>query len=171
MHRHGVIDRGLQENLASTTPTTRPTILPRIPSADRGPSHSAHPGEPMGRKVHDPRRREWSHAGRSHWLDETEHRRPNLHDGRLVAVRPVKRAGDLHDVDLSRGRLAVVGFDDGQIARFQVRGEGVIRNRERDRRTPGYNNLLGIRHALEAAGVEFIPENGGGAGVRLRKRD
>lgn len=26
-----------------------------------------------------------------------------------------------------------------------------------------------IRGALEAAGVEFIPENGGGAGVRLRK--
>ncbi|MHB0716894.1 transcriptional regulator, partial [Roseomonas mucosa] len=24
--------------------------------------------------------------------------------------------------------------------------------------------------ALEAAGVEFIPENGGGAGVRLRKQ-
>ena len=27
-----------------------------------------------------------------------------------------------------------------------------------------------IRTALEAAGVEFIPENGGGAGVRLRRR-
>jgi transcriptional regulator with XRE-family HTH domain len=26
-----------------------------------------------------------------------------------------------------------------------------------------------IASALEAAGVEFIPENGGGAGVRLRK--
>lgn len=26
-----------------------------------------------------------------------------------------------------------------------------------------------IRAALEAAGVEFIPENGGGAGVRLAK--
>lgn len=30
-------------------------------------------------------------------------------------------------------------------------------------------NLAAIRAALEAAGVEFIPENGGGAGVRLRK--
>jgi predicted transcriptional regulator len=27
-----------------------------------------------------------------------------------------------------------------------------------------------IRMALESAGVEFIDENGGGAGVRLRKR-
>ena len=26
-----------------------------------------------------------------------------------------------------------------------------------------------MRAALETAGVEFIPENGGGAGVRLRK--
>ncbi len=26
-----------------------------------------------------------------------------------------------------------------------------------------------IQRALEVAGVEFIPENGGGAGVRLRK--
>ena len=26
-----------------------------------------------------------------------------------------------------------------------------------------------LRSALESAGVEFIPENGGGAGVRLRK--
>ncbi len=31
--------------------------------------------------------------------------------------------------------------------------------------------LAAIRSALEAAGVEFIAENGGGAGVRLRKAD
>jgi transcriptional regulator with XRE-family HTH domain len=30
-------------------------------------------------------------------------------------------------------------------------------------------NEAALRHALEAAGVEFIDENGGGAGVRLRK--
>ena len=31
-------------------------------------------------------------------------------------------------------------------------------------------NDLAIRRALEAAGVEFIDENGGGPGVRLRKQ-
>ena len=31
-------------------------------------------------------------------------------------------------------------------------------------------NNLAIRRALEAAGVEFIDEDGGGPGVRLRKR-
>jgi transcriptional regulator with XRE-family HTH domain len=30
-------------------------------------------------------------------------------------------------------------------------------------------NDLAVRRALESAGVEFIDENGGGAGVRLRK--
>ena len=29
--------------------------------------------------------------------------------------------------------------------------------------------IAAIQRALEAAGIEFIPENGGGAGVRLRK--
>ena len=33
------------------------------------------------------------------------------------------------------------------------------------------STLAAIRVALEAAGVEFIAENGGGAGVRLRKPD
>jgi transcriptional regulator with XRE-family HTH domain len=31
------------------------------------------------------------------------------------------------------------------------------------------STVAAIRAALEAAGVEFIAENGGGAGVRLRK--
>jgi DNA-binding XRE family transcriptional regulator len=31
------------------------------------------------------------------------------------------------------------------------------------------NNVAAVRAALEAAGVDFIPENGGGAGVRLKK--
>ena len=41
---------------------------------------------------------------------------------------------------------------------------------ERGSRTPHRNNLLAIQAALEAAGVVFIGENGGGAGVRLRDR-
>ena len=31
------------------------------------------------------------------------------------------------------------------------------------------NNVAAVRAALESAGIEFIAENGGGAGVRLRK--
>ena len=35
--------------------------------------------------------------------------------------------------------------------------------------TPYDRTVAAIRDALEAAGVEFIAENGGGAGVRLSK--
>jgi transcriptional regulator with XRE-family HTH domain len=40
---------------------------------------------------------------------------------------------------------------------------------EGGKRQPYPRTLTAIRNALEAAGVEFIAENGGGAGVRLRK--
>ncbi|RVD71379.1 MAG: helix-turn-helix transcriptional regulator [Mesorhizobium sp.] len=50
---------------------------------------------------------------------------------------------------------------------------GVHRNTisalETDQSAPNNSTLAAIRTALESAGVEFIPENGGGAGVRLRK--
>lgn len=39
-----------------------------------------------------------------------------------------------------------------------------------ERATVSAEAVAAIRHALEAAGVEFIAENGGGAGVRLRRR-
>jgi len=35
--------------------------------------------------------------------------------------------------------------------------------------SPYPRTIAAIRAALESAGVEFIAENGGGAGVRLRK--
>ncbi len=31
-------------------------------------------------------------------------------------------------------------------------------------------NMDAIRRTLEAAGIEFIPENGGGPGARLKER-
>ena len=40
---------------------------------------------------------------------------------------------------------------------------------ERGQATTRSTTLAAIRAALEAAGVEFIAENGGGAGVRLKR--
>jgi len=40
---------------------------------------------------------------------------------------------------------------------------------ERSARAPRYVTLDALRRALEKAGVEFITENGGGPGVRIRK--
>ena len=44
-----------------------------------------------------------------------------------------------------------------------------IRQLEAGNHEPRRATLDVVRRALEAAGVEFIDENGGGAGVRLRK--
>ena len=41
---------------------------------------------------------------------------------------------------------------------------------ESGKRTPHPRTVAAIRAALETAGVEFIAQNGGGAGVRLRNR-
>jgi hypothetical protein len=41
---------------------------------------------------------------------------------------------------------------------------------ERKRRRVSASAIQAIREALAARGVEFIEENGGGPGVRLRKR-
>ncbi|ORE92683.1 helix-turn-helix domain-containing protein [Stappia sp. 22II-S9-Z10] len=48
-------------------------------------------------------------------------------------------------------------------------GNATIRNFEAGRSTPQRATLTVLRQAFEAAGVEFIPENGGGAGVRLKR--
>ena len=45
-----------------------------------------------------------------------------------------------------------------------------LRNFEKGYRSPTHNNLAAIKSALEAAGVEFIDENGGGPGVRLSRK-
>jgi transcriptional regulator with XRE-family HTH domain len=47
------------------------------------------------------------------------------------------------------------------IARFELSDLAPVRPRRR--------TMTDLRTALEAAGVEFIAENGGGPGVRLRK--
>ncbi|WP_338664326.1 helix-turn-helix domain-containing protein [Pararoseomonas sp. SCSIO 73927] len=50
----------------------------------------------------------------------------------------------------------------------EVSPETVVRLEQGENLRP--RTLAAIRAALEAAGVEFIPENGGGAGVRLRRQ-
>lgn len=48
-------------------------------------------------------------------------------------------------------------------------GQSTVIDFERERRVVSDSSIAAIRAALEAAGVEFIEENGGGPGVRLRK--
>ncbi len=63
----------------------------------------------------------------------------------------------------------MMGWSQGDLAGAANVARQTVVDFERGARTPYPNNLAAIRAALEAAGVEFIAENGGGAGVRLRK--
>ena len=47
---------------------------------------------------------------------------------------------------------------------------GTVVDFERKARRPYNRTLQDIRRSLEEAGIEFIDENGGGPGVRLRDR-
>jgi hypothetical protein len=57
-----------------------------------------------------------------------------------------------------------------QLASEAGLGLSTIVDFEKKRRRVSAESMLAIRDALVRAGIEFIEENGGGSGVRLRKR-
>ena len=70
-----------------------------------------------------------------------------------------------------RAARALLRWSAADLARECALGANTIRRAEvaEGRTSLTAANVLAIRRALEAAGVEFIDENGGGPGVRLRK--
>lgn len=68
-----------------------------------------------------------------------------------------------------RAARALVNWSQDQLEASAKVARKTIADFEREVRQPYPRTLEALRAALEAAGVEFIPENGGGAGVRLRK--
>lgn len=63
----------------------------------------------------------------------------------------------------------MINWTQPQLAEAAGFGLSSVVDFEKDRRRVSSTAIERIREALEAAGVEFIPENGGGAGVRLKK--
>jgi transcriptional regulator with XRE-family HTH domain len=79
--------------------------------------------------------------------------------GRFMAMTPAQCRAGRALLPMTQAELAAAsGVSLRTIAHFEA-GE----------RQPIPANLAALQRALEAAGVEFIPENGEGAGVRLRK--
>ncbi|MBP0445028.1 helix-turn-helix transcriptional regulator [Roseomonas sp. SSH11] len=68
-----------------------------------------------------------------------------------------------------RAARALIGWTRDQLAVASEVPMRTLARLETGDGTPQRRTLAAIRAALEAAGVEFIAENGGGAGVRLRK--
>ena len=68
-----------------------------------------------------------------------------------------------------RAAHALIEFSQNDLAAKARVGESTVRNFETGRTVPVTNNLEAIQRTLEVAGIEFIAENGGGPGVRLRK--
>ena len=70
-----------------------------------------------------------------------------------------------------RAARALVRWRAQDLARESAVGVATIRRAELtdDQTSMTAANDLAVRRALETAGVEFIDENGGGPGVRLRK--
>lgn len=68
-----------------------------------------------------------------------------------------------------RAARALLNWSQDQLEASAKVARKTIADFEREARQPYDRTLTALRAALEAAGVEFIAENGGGAGVRLRK--
>jgi transcriptional regulator with XRE-family HTH domain len=69
-----------------------------------------------------------------------------------------------------RGARALLGMTQPELARESGLGLSTIVDFEKMRRHVSDEAIEAIQVALKRAGVEFIDENGGGPGVRLRKR-
>jgi DNA-binding transcriptional regulator YiaG len=68
-----------------------------------------------------------------------------------------------------RGARALLNMTQPELARAASLGLSTIVDFERSRRDVSGEAIIAMRRALESAGVEFIAENGGGPGVRLKK--
>ena len=80
-------------------------------------------------------------------------------------------SGSLSSAQIRAAR-ALLRWSAADLARESALGVNTIRRAEAAEEGTSLTaaNELAVRRTLEAAGVEFIDENGGGPGVRLHKR-
>ncbi len=68
-----------------------------------------------------------------------------------------------------RAARALLGMEQSTLADAAGVARATLIDFEKGQRGPRRTTVSALRVALESAGVEFIPENGGGAGVRLKR--
>ena len=89
----------------------------------------------------------------------------------IIRNETVNMANSLTSAQLRAGR-ALLRWSAEDLSRHSAVGVTTIRRAELTESETSMTaaNNQAVRRALEAAGVEFIDENGGGPGVRLRRR-
>lgn len=68
-----------------------------------------------------------------------------------------------------RGARAMLKLKQSELAKAANLSTAALNSIELGKAIPRPATAASIQRALEDAGAQFIPENGGGAGVRLRK--
>ena len=69
-----------------------------------------------------------------------------------------------------RAARALLDWSQPQLAEAADLGLSTVVDFERSRRRVSVETIGQIAHVLQKAGIVFVDENGGGAGVRLSKR-
>lgn len=68
-----------------------------------------------------------------------------------------------------RGARAILEMTQSELARAASLGLSTVVDFEKRRREVSNEAISAMRRALKSAGIEFINENGGGSGIRLKK--
>ena len=76
---------------------------------------------------------------------------------------------DIVTAEQCRGARALLNMTQPELAVASALGLSTIVDFEKSRRAVSKEAVKAIRVALQRAGIDFIDENGGGPGVRLRK--
>lgn len=70
----------------------------------------------------------------------------------------------------SRAARALLDWTQEDLAKAAHLGLSTIRDFEKGRRVPTHNNLLGIKTALESAGINFLQRGEGYIGLEMHEK-
>ncbi|MEP5623114.1 MAG: helix-turn-helix domain-containing protein [Hyphomicrobiales bacterium] len=72
-------------------------------------------------------------------------------------------------VEQCRGARGMLGWSQAKLADHANVSLSTVRDFEKGRHLPHRRNMLTLINVMEGAGIEFLPENGEGDGVRYNR--
>lgn len=88
-----------------------------------------------------------------------------------LCVTKNKRFSTIMTPEQCKAARALSGLSQADLAELSNVAVSTIIPFEQRQRSPRRSTILKLRTAFEASGIQFIEENGGGPGVRLREQD